>query len=276
MEVKKENNQASGITYSCYAQTSRAGEHFVQECTFIYQIAGSLILNDGNRDYISDTGAFRLVRRNQLLKFIKKPPIDGEFQSLTLFLDQQTLREFSLEYGLVAEYKKDETPILEIEGHPLIQSYFQSLMTYHQSGSFDNPQLMAIKMKEVILLLLHLHPELKHILFDFTEPHKIDLEAFMTKNYHFNVHLERFAYLTGRSLATFKRDFEKIFNTTPGRWLLNKRLQEAHYLLKEKGRAASDIYLELGFEDLSHFSYAFKKAYGEAPSKIKHIHVPII
>lgn len=275
METKKDNIQASGIAYSCYATKSREGEHFVQECTFTYQIAGSLVLNDGNQTYISNAGAFRLVRRNQLLKFIKEPPENGEFRSLTIFLNQQTLKDFSLEYGINAEQKQYDQPVLDIEDHVLLHSYFQSLMTYHQTYSFDNPKLVQIKMKEAILLLLQINPELKNVLFDFTEPHKIDLENFMNKNYHFNVHLERFAYLTGRSLATFKRDFEKTFNTTPGRWLLHKRLQEAYYLLKEKGKAASDIYLELGFEDLSHFSFAFKKAFGEAPSKIMNRYSPV-
>jgi AraC-like DNA-binding protein len=37
-------------------------------------------------------------------------------------------------------------------------------------------------------------------------------------------------------------------------------------LIKEKGRRASDIYLDLGFEDLSHFSFAFKKQFGVPPS----------
>ncbi|WP_426046649.1 helix-turn-helix domain-containing protein [Chryseobacterium sp. NFX27] len=58
-----------------------------------------------------------------------------------------------------------------------------------------------------------------------------------------------------------------MFGTTPGKWLLEKRLQEAHYLL-EKGRKATDIYLDLGFEDLSHFSFAFKKQYGLPPSRL--------
>jgi AraC-like DNA-binding protein len=90
----------------------------------------------------------------------------------------------------------------------------------------------------------------------------------MNKNYQFNVELKRFAYLTGRSLATFKRDFEKTFHTTPGKWLQQRRLQQAHYLIKQKRQAPSEVYLELGFEDLSHFSFAFKKAFGVAPSKV--------
>lgn len=75
------------------------------------------------------------------------------------------------------------------------------------------------------------------------------------KNFHFNVQLKRFAYLTGRSLSTFKRDFEKIFHITPSRWLTAHRLKEAYYFIREKGKLPSDVYLDVCFEDLSHFSF---------------------
>jgi AraC-like DNA-binding protein len=130
-------------------------------------------------------------------------------------------------------------------------------------------ELLFVKQKEAILLLLQLVPAFKNVLFDFSEPGKIDLEGFMTRNFHFNVQLKRFAYLTGRSLATFKRDFEKIFHITPSRWLQQRRLQEAYYLIKEQQKMPSDVYLELGFEDLSHFSFVFKKTFGIAPSKVR-------
>ena len=80
--------------------------------------------------------------------------------------------------------------------------------------------------------------------------------------------LSQFTYLTGRSLATFKRDFEKVFHQPPSRWLVQRRLQEAHFLLKERGLPPSQVYLEVGFEDLSHFSFAFKKTYGWAPPRL--------
>ena len=83
----------------------------------------------------------------------------------------------------------------------------------------------------------------------------------------FNMPLEQFGYLTGRSLTTFKRDFKKAFSISPQRWLTEKRLELAHYELTQKKRKASDVYLEAGFENLSHFSFAFKKRYGFAPSQ---------
>jgi AraC-like DNA-binding protein len=91
----------------------------------------------------------------------------------------------------------------------------------------------------------------------------------MNRNFRFNVSIQRFAYLTGRSLTSFKRDFAHIFNESPSKWLVQKRLREAFFLMDKKGMSASDVYLEVGFEDLSHFSFAFKKQFGFPPTKLK-------
>lgn len=256
------------IVYSCYFSKSREGEQFVPEHVLSYQIAGSLTLNDGVQHYVSKEGDFRFSKRNSLVKFDKQPPENGEFKALSIYLDQETLRNFSLEYGYQAPHQPHNNSIITLKPDKLLKSFVDSLMPYQDFQPPQNPELMALKLKEAILVLLQTNPEMKDILFDFSEPGKIDLEGFMNRNFHFNVQLKRFAYLTGRSLATFKRDFEKIFHISPSRWLLQRRLEEAHYLIKEKGKAPSDVYLEIGFEDLSHFSYAFKKAFGVAPSRI--------
>ena len=256
------------IVYSCYANRSREGEQFVADHVFSYQESGMLILDDGSRKYTFQEGDFKLVRRNHLVKFNKLPPARGEFKSLSVYLDQETLRNFSMEYGYKSEKHEDGKAIVALKNNPLYKGYIDSLIPYLQMGIAGNNKLTDLKLKEALLLLLQVNPELKNILFDFSEPGKIDLEGFMNKNYHFNVELKRFAYLTGRSLATFKRDFEKIFHVSPSRWLLQKRLQEAHHRIRDEGAAASDIYLDLGFEDLSHFSFAFKKMYGVSPSKV--------
>jgi AraC-like DNA-binding protein len=108
-----------------------------------------------------------------------------------------------------------------------------------------------------------------NLLANFAEQGKLDLVDYMQKNFAFNIPMERFAYLTGRSLATFKRDFEKAFHSTPQKWLLEKRLQEAHFLISRKKQKPSEVYLEVGFENLSHFSRTFKQHFGYNPSTIE-------
>ncbi|QIP13044.1 helix-turn-helix transcriptional regulator [Spirosoma aureum] len=268
MTLPENDKRSAHILYSCYHTRSREGEQFIPEHIFSYQIAGTLTMNDGNKEYIFNEGDFRFCKRNHLVKFNKQPPESGDFKSISVYLDQETLRNVSLEYGYKAEKHQEGDTILPLKPAPLYESYMNSLMPYDQLRQPANENLQSLKLREAILILLQTNPELKTVLFDFSEPGKIDLEGFMNKNFHFNVELKRFAYLTGRSLATFKRDFEKIFHSSPSRWLLQKRLQEAHYLIKEKGKAPSDVYLDLGFEDLSHFSFAFKKMYGSSPSRV--------
>ncbi|WP_205944183.1 AraC family transcriptional regulator [Pedobacter sp. HDW13] len=155
-----------------------------------------------------------------------------------------------------------------LEPNNLLKHYIDSLVPYLDGSNEFNKGLTNLKVKEAVMVLLETNPGLKNVLFDFSEPGKLDLEAYMNEHYKFNVDIKRFAYLTGRSLAAFKRDFQKIFNTAPNRWLQQKRLADAHYLIREKGWKSSDVYLEVGFKDLSHFSFVFKKAYGVAPSRI--------
>lgn len=269
MQLGKEHTKPSSIVFNCYHQKNWEGEQFVPEHTLSYQIAGSLTFNDGGTAYTSSDNSLRFLRKNQLMKFLKQPPKNGDYQSVSIYLDQQMLKDYSLEYGIGGKHQQANFKILDLKKNKLWTGFMDSIFAYQEMGGLESQELMKLKLKEAITLLLITKPELKDVLFDFTDPHKIDLEAFMNQNYHFNVKLERFAYLTGRSLATFKRDFEHIFNNSPRRWLQHKRLEQAYYLITQKGKTASDVYLDLGFEDLSHFSFVFKKQYGMPPSEVK-------
>jgi AraC family transcriptional regulator, exoenzyme S synthesis regulatory protein ExsA len=268
MSISKENK--AKILYNCYFTRSQEGEQFIPEHVLSFQVAGTLTINDGEKSYTYNEGDFRFSRRNQLVKFIKQPPENGEFKSLSIYLDQETLRALSKELNLTAarNFVSDDA-VIALKNHPLYKSYMDSLLVYLQLPEGEQSAIMDLKVREAVQLLLKVNPEIIDVLFDFSEPGKIDLEEFMLKNFQFNVQLNRFAYLTGRSLSTFKRDFEKKFHTTPSRWLLQQRLQEAYYQIREKGKAPSDVYIEVGFENLSHFSFAFKKKYGSAPSLLK-------
>ncbi|WP_160715956.1 helix-turn-helix domain-containing protein [Chitinophaga solisilvae] len=260
--------QQKQISLSCYTSRVREGEQFIPEHVFSYQLSGSITMHDGVREYTFTEGSCRLTRRNNLMKFVKQPAATAPFLNISVYLDQATLQRFSKTYGFTANPQQEQPPVIPIHATPFVKAYFDSLKPYDELIQEGNEVLLSLKQQEAIGILLQSNATLKDVLFDFAAPGRIDLEAFMQQNFHFNTSLNRFAYLTGRSLSTFKRDFEKTFGMPPGKWLQQRRLQEAYYLIREKGASASDVYIEVGFEDLSHFSFAFKKMYGASPTRI--------
>jgi AraC-like DNA-binding protein len=90
----------------------------------------------------------------------------------------------------------------------------------------------------------------------------------MEQNYMYDFSMEDLATFTGRSLATFKRDFKKISTLTPQKWLIHKRLEAAYEKMKTGTRKVQDVYLEVGFKNPSHFATAFKKQFGVSPTAI--------
>ncbi len=254
------------INYSCHFSEFREGEQFAQIHSLGLVLSGEMELNDGITKTIFKEGELYSARKNRLLKFAKYPPKNGEIRTVTIYFDEAILRDFSREYGYQAE-KRENIPAFIKPDQKALSSFMYSLLAYEELSA--STELLRLKQKEALFLMLNDDPGLKDILFDFSEPHKIDIESFMNKNFHFNVNIERFAYLTGRSLSAFKRDFQKIFGVPPRQWLQLRRLKEAHDLLTQKGRSVTDIYLDLGFENLSHFSFAFKKQFGYPPSTLQ-------
>lgn len=234
----------------------------------VYIYSGSMTVTDANGTYTIKAGETALFYRNMLAKFTKHPSDTAAFKSISILFSQPFLQKF---YSLNKsnENTKPKWEAKRIEKHPLLISLFDSIVPYyHLHGDNLPAHLTDIKLQEAITILRTVDTGADSLLANFAGQGKSDLAGFMQKNFSFNIPLERFARLTGRSLATFKRDFQKAFNSTPQKWLLETRLKQAHYLISEKNKKPSDVYLEVGFENLSHFSHSFKQHFGYTPSSV--------
>lgn len=256
------------LVYSCAFETYRGHEEFIPDYFLGFQLSGETHAFHDKGQTIIKENTVVLVRKNQLIRTVKHPSKNGKYQFLSITLDQETLRQYAAENRITADERFPDNKKLFFESDEFFSGYFVSLLPYIDKTKAATSRLIVLKVKEAIELILQSNPDFKNLLFDFSEPHKIDLKEFMIKNFMFNVSVETFARLTGRSLSGFKRDFNKAFNTTPKQWLKEKRLEEAYYLIRHKNKKPSDIYLELGFENLSHFYYAFKQKFGMTTSEI--------
>jgi AraC-like DNA-binding protein len=75
------------------------------------------------------------------------------------------------------------------------------------------------------------------------------------------------ARLCGVSLRTLQRHFRDKHDLCVGSWMRSVRLDEAFNRIKA-GEPIKVVALELGYKQLSHFSRAFKQAYGAAPTHL--------
>ncbi|MFT3747898.1 MAG: AraC family transcriptional regulator [Agriterribacter sp.] len=256
---------------SCYIGPEISPEQFIAEHFFLYLAKGKINGYDGNRKQVLDAGEYCLVIKNRLARY-NKEKTENEFEKVVIIFDEVFLKKFQQKHKttpMTIESKfQSEKAFLKLTKSELIPNFIQSLTPYYERSGKIDKIFADVKREELLIILLCNQPELAGILFDYGIPEKINLEAFMNKNFRFNVSIQRFAYMAGRSLSAFKRDFKEIFNDTPNRWLVRKRLEEAHFLIDKKNKKPTEIYLDLGFEDLSHFSFAFKKQFGYAPTEI--------
>ncbi|AMJ67789.1 AraC family transcriptional regulator [Hymenobacter sp. PAMC 26628] len=247
--------------------TSIAPEQFVPDHLFLYILAGELRVYDGSQRLTLRTGDYYLVRKNRLVRY--DPASAGADCEMTFFcFEEKFLQSFQAKHQTAAKKTRHSDTFVPINQQEIIPAFIRSLPHYWDASGKIADVFADVKYEELLLILLQNQPELADILFDYGLPGKISLDKFMNRNFTFNVGLPRFAFLTGRSLSAFKRDFQAIFNQTPSRWLVQKRLQEAYFLLAEKNQKPSEIYFDLGFKDLSHFSFAFKNRFGLAPSAL--------
>ncbi len=271
---KEMSNEQAQIFFYCTEQNNSSIESFMAEHKIWHIQKGYILFYEDGKTHRANAGQTILLRRNQLVKASLMDSESGEkFEMVKILLTRDFLHTLLLEDPNIAATNSDSfkeyTERFLIAKNDLLSGFFESLKPYINSGQNIPGQLSTNKTKEIFLLLEILWPGIKKSLFDFTEPVKLELGEFMSKNYIYNITLERFAYLSGRSLATFKRDFKKIFNLPPHKWLMKMRLEEARRLIFEENQAPSSIYLQVGFENLSHFSTVFKKYHGFNPSSEK-------
>ncbi len=242
-------------------------EQFIAEHFFIYIVKGKMEAYDGNKHYELLAGECGIVRKNHLTRYSKHEDKSG-FEKIVIHFTESFLKSFIEKNQVPHSNYSSANSFLAVKKNKLVNAYIQSLQPYYNDENKIDKNFIELKQEELLRILLQLHPEYANILFDFGKPGKIDLEAFINKNYKFNVSIDRFAYLTGRSSSAFKRDFAEIFNDTPNRWLVKRRLEEGYFLIDKKNKKPSDFYLDLGFEDLTHFLFAFKKLFGKTPTEL--------
>ena len=73
-------------------------------------------------------------------------------------------------------------------------------------------------------------------------------------------------------MAQFRKLFQKLMRMSPSAYVTQVRINAAKALLRTTDKRISDIAVETGFCDHSHFIKAFRAATGQTPNEFRRSH----
>ncbi|NLR64827.1 helix-turn-helix transcriptional regulator [Chitinophaga varians] len=95
------------------------------------------------------------------------------------------------------------------------------------------------------------------------------VKTFINENLSEDITLPQLAAAGHLSPFHFNRLFKQMTGITPYNYLLQVRLKEAHLQLRHSSQPVTHIAFDTGFNSLEHFSAAYKKQFGLAPSQMR-------
>ncbi len=196
-------------------------------------------------------------------------PKGENFRSLLFYFDDDVIHSFLANSKLTSFGKEDIPTYLKLSTVPMMTVFADTLLQIYDNQVVRDRQLLRLKLLELLHLINTLVPEqqLANFLFRLTLPKKRRIKDLMEKNYDKPLKIEDYAYLSGRSLSSFRRDFKAFYHSTPQQWLKDRRLDKAIQLLAEEERSISTLAYEVGYENTSYFIKEFKKKVGQSPKQ---------
>ncbi|NQX81437.1 MAG: helix-turn-helix transcriptional regulator [Flavobacteriaceae bacterium] len=236
--------------------------------TFSFLREGTKEVFFDDSSYSIDNTQFLMMKSGHCLMSEKLSNENKIYRSILLFFSNQAVFEFIRKYELSkpSDGKHYSTYLFDYD--LFTRRFADSLLDISKFSESVQINMLNIKFEEIMLYLV----ELKGVSFIYSLIRDNDNESLkLVQTVETNklkiLSIKQLSFLCNMSVSKFKREFEKRYKTPPIKWFTNKRLEYSAYLLKEERRLASDIYNEIGYENLSNFIQAFKLRYGVTPKQ---------
>jgi AraC family transcriptional regulator, exoenzyme S synthesis regulatory protein ExsA len=230
---------------------------------WLYHTRGKMEIGSGEGFFLSRGNYLRTERTRE----------EGHpFASLVISLSDGYLSSLAGVFG--TEQPRDgELSVARLGQDALPGDVVRQLVHYFsvpdEKGRLES--VLPLKIRELLLLLASapVNQGLGAVLLRGAVVAENPLRELMETHFRESLSLEQWAFLACLSLSSFKRKFETLYHMPPGKWIQQRRLQEAHTLLRDPARNVTGVCFEVGFENLAHFVHAFKERYGITPKQLQ-------
>ena len=238
----------------------------------VHVLSGKKVWKTNDKEWVAQAGTTIYIKKGA---FLIDQYFEDEFCMFGFFVPDDFIRKTINDiFGRIPLCRKQQYAPFEaisIQPNEMLDGFFTSMYPFFRHTQTPSPALLELKLKELVINVLSSdsNPKLSSYFQSLAEQERPSIAEVMERNFHYNLSMEEFARLCHRSLSSFRREFRQCYHQTPGKWLLNKRLDFAAMLLVNKDLNVSRTAYESGFENASHFSRAFKEKFQVAPNQYR-------
>ena len=256
------------IIDQCIVTAGERGTFFLEQHLLYVVLGGSVKLTCGRQSWTVRKNEMILLRRAQSVSYEKQGSEEtGRFESQLFAINDELLKDFLTSQQVQIPQMTEELGTQVSPMSDRLVAYCWSLSPYFNDPSQVNPGLLRLKVMELLYNVMDCSKNIFRQMLQLRQPVKTDIHRVVEENYTSPISLDELAYLSGRSLSSFKREFQNIYGEPPARWIREKRLSKAQQMLRSSSLSVADVAYSLGFENPTHFSRIFKQQYGYAPSQ---------
>lgn len=257
------------IIDQCIVTAGERGTFFLEQHLLYIVLGGAVTLTCGRQSWTVRKNEMILLRKTHSISYEKQGAEDtGLFESLLFAINDDLLKDFLTSQQVQIPQMTEELGTQVSPMSERLVAYCWSLAPYFNAPSQTNPGLLRLKVMELLYNVMDCSKNIFRQMLQLRQPVKTDIHRVVEENYTLPISLDELAYLSGRSLSSFKREFIDIYGESPARWIREKRLSKAHDMLRSSSLSVADVAYSLGFENPTHFSRIFKQKYGCAPSEL--------
>lgn len=208
---------------------------------------------------------------------------NGRFEQIVFYISSDTLQQtifgLNLNYGLSFYSHHNCSHCLAYnfassKADALLRNFFTGIeLSFRNSALLHNDIGQRIKLNELIYLILSGEDNCaKRKILRAADTSSGQFVNTIYNNIFNDISIEQLAELTNRSLTSFKKEFRRIFNSSPHQWIIRQRLDRAKIMLSSTNRTVSEIGAECGFSNISHFIKLFKQQYDRTPATYRRLY----
>lgn len=256
------------LSYDCPVKEKKVAKWSAHNYIY-YVLSGRKTLHSIDHSLTLTSGSIAFVKKGAC---IIEQYFDEPFCVVAFIMPDSFIHSFLKDFLPAAgEVAGDTAPVIPIFNDALLKSFYHSIASYFVSADSVPEELLELKFKELLLHLLHNpdNKELHRYFHHLKGQSSTSIKEIMENNFAYNLSIEAYAKLTNRSTSSFKRDFQNLFQTTPGRWLMDKKLAHAKKLLMQTKDSIASIAFDSGFENTAHFSRLFRQKTGLTPMEYR-------